>query len=74
MRTGNILIVAGIALVVIGFAVRLGMFSWFGHLPGDIHVEGENGRFFFPITSCLVVSVGLTLLINLAARLWRGGS
>ena len=73
MRTGNVLIVAGVALVLIGLAVRVGMFSWFGHLPGDIRIEGENSRFFFPITSCLVVSVALTLLINLISRFWRGG-
>jgi hypothetical protein len=74
MRAGNLLIVAGLALVLIGLGVRLGLFSWFGHLPGDIRIEGENGRFFFPLTSCLVVSVALTLVVNLVSRLMRGGS
>jgi hypothetical protein len=73
MRTGNVFIVAGVILVMIGLGVRIGLFGWFGHLPGDIRVEGENTNFFFPITSCLVVSVALTILINLIARFWRGG-
>ena len=42
-----------------------GLFSWFGKLPGDIRVDSERGRVFIPITSMIVVSVVLTLLLNL---------
>jgi Zn-dependent protease with chaperone function len=71
MRVGNLLIFGGVALVVIGVFVRLGWFSWFGKLPGDIRSEGDNVSVFFPITSMIVVSVVATLLLNLFDRFFR---
>ena len=44
------------------------LFSWFGRLPGDIRIQGENSFFFFPITSMIVVSLVLTLLFNLFVK------
>ncbi|SHJ91830.1 Protein of unknown function [Tangfeifania diversioriginum] len=60
-------IIAGIILIVIGLILWLapGLFSWFGRLPGDIRIEKENTRVFIPITSMLLISIILTLLINL---------
>lgn len=69
MRAGNLLIAIGIGVVVVGIMVKLGWFSWFGQLPGDIRAEGERGGFYFPITSSIVVSVVATLLLNVVARL-----
>jgi hypothetical protein len=69
MRVGNVLIAVGFGVIVIGLMVRLGWFSWFGNLPGDIRTEGERGSFFFPITSSIVISVAATLIINVVARL-----
>jgi hypothetical protein len=71
MKAGNVLIVVGLAIVAVGLLVRLGWFSWFGHLPGDIRAEGDSGGFFFPVTSSIVVSVVATLVLNLALRLFR---
>lgn len=71
MKTGNVLIAIGLAIVVVGVLVRFGWFSWFGHLPGDIRSEGDRGGFFFPVTSSIVVSVAATILLNLALRLFR---
>lgn len=45
--------------------------DWIGHLPGDIRYEGENVRVYVPIGTMIVVSLVLTVLINLAMRLWR---
>jgi len=45
-----------------------GLLSWFGHLPGDIRREGEGGSFYFPITSMIIISIVLTLIINLFFR------
>ncbi len=75
MRLSNLLIVIGVGLVVVGVLLRFfpGMFSWFGDLPGDIRYQGENTTLFIPITSMLVVSVIVTVLINLVARLFREG-
>jgi hypothetical protein len=39
-----------------------------GRLPGDIRIEGENGSFYFPVVSSIVVSVVLTIIINLIGR------
>lgn len=71
MRSGNLLIFGGIALVVIGVMVRFGWFSWFGRLPGDLRSEGDNVSVFFPITSMIIVSVVATVLLNLFDRFFR---
>lgn len=74
MRTANLLIALGLTLVLVGVGVRLGLFGWFGRLPGDIRSEGERTTVFIPITSMLVVSVVGSLLLNVIARFFRDGS
>jgi Protein of unknown function (DUF2905) len=74
MRAGNLLIALGVALVLVGVGVRLGLFGWFGRLPGDIRSEGERTTVFIPITSMLIVSVVGSIVLNLIARFFRGGS
>jgi hypothetical protein len=68
MDVRRILIVAGIILLIAGllwpFLTRLGL----GRLPGDIAIERQNFRFYFPIVTSLVVSVVLTLLFWLFRR------
>jgi hypothetical protein len=63
----------GGAVFVIGVVLRFapGLLAWFGHLPGDIRLEGENSRVYIPITSTIVASVVLTVLLNVAAVLLR---
>lgn len=65
---GTWLIVAGLVLAGVGVLASLGGLRWFGRLPGDIRTQGENVRFFAPITSMIVVSVVLTVLVNLFGR------
>lgn len=67
---GRWFIVAGAVLVVVGLVLHYapGLLNWFGKLPGDIRIEGERGRFFFPITSMVIVSIVLTVLFNLFRR------
>jgi hypothetical protein len=64
------LILAGLVLVVVGLILHYapGLLNWFGKMPGDIRMESERGKFFFPITSMVVVSIFLTVLINLFRR------
>ena len=69
MKAGQIWIGLGIALVLIGLGVNRGWFSWFGRLPGDI--RGPRGGFFFPVTSSIVISLVLTLVVNVLIRLFR---
>lgn len=67
---GRWLVIAGIALVLIGLLVQTGVLSWFGRLPGDIRVERPNASFYFPITSMVILSVALSLLLHLVRRLF----
>lgn len=65
---GRILLIIGVVLVVIGGLAALGVRLPFGRLPGDIAIEGERGGFYFPIVTMIVVSVVLTVLVNLFFR------
>ena len=58
--TGTILIIAGIILY---FSPEI--FSWFGKLPGDIKIEKENSKIYIPVTTMVVISIILTIIINI---------
>ena len=64
------LMVAGALLLLIGAALQFapGLVSWFGRLPGDIRIESGNSKIFIPITSMLVLSILLTIIVNLFRR------
>jgi len=70
MALGKILLLVGLVTVLFGAILvwAPGLLGWFGHLPGDIRIERENGSFYFPVTSMLVVSIVLSILINLFFR------
>jgi hypothetical protein len=70
MTTGKWLIIAGIFLLVLGLIVNYApwLINWFGKLPGDIRVEDENKMLFIPVTSMIVVSIILTIIVNLFFR------
>ena len=73
MRTvSGLLILGGVIAIVTGIAVRFGLLSWFGNLPGDIRRVGERSVVFVPLTSMLVTSLLLTVIVNLVARFFRG--
>ena len=67
---GKALIVLGLAIAVIGFALIYApwLVSWFGRLPGDISISRDGGRIFIPIASMIVVSIVLTIIVNLFFR------
>ena len=69
---GKYLIIAGIIMVITGVLLYFfsSQFHWFGRLPGDIRVERENFKFYFPVTSMILVSIIITILINLIRRLF----
>lgn len=64
----RMLIVAGAVAIVIGLLLRTGALGWFGNLPGDIRIETDRSRVFVPVTSMLIVSVGLSILLSLLRR------
>ena len=68
---GNWLIIGGIVLVISGVLANSGWLSWFGRLPGDIRIERENVRFYFPIASMIIISVVLSLIFYLLGRFWK---
>jgi hypothetical protein len=65
---GRLLLVVGIMVVAVGGFLALGGRLPFGRLPGDISIQGQNGGFFFPVVSCIVISVVLTVVLNLIIR------
>lgn len=69
--TGLVVILAGLGVVVVGVLIWSGALSWFGRLPGDVHHETDSTRMFIPITSMIVVSVVLTIVVNLVTRFLR---
>jgi hypothetical protein len=67
---GRTLIGLGVGLIVLGLLVMLGERLPFriGRLPGDIVIRGKNSAFYFPVVTCLIVSVALSLLLWLFGR------
>lgn len=70
--TGKYIILVGFAIVLIGIAVYFlhDKLHWIGRLPGDIRIEGENSRFYFPITTMILFSVLLNVIIILVRKLF----
>ena len=65
MILGAVLFVAGLALT---YAGRL---PWLGNLPGDVAIERDNFRLYAPFGTMIVVSIVVTVLLNLVVRLFR---
>ena len=71
-HSGWLLIVAGVIIAGVGAVWLLSPhIPWLGKLPGDIAVERENFRFYFPVVSCIVISVVLTGIVWLVRFLSR---
>ncbi len=64
------LIVLGSVILIIGLLLEYAPFllNWFGKLPGDIRVKGENSLFFMPITSMIILSIVVSIVANLFFR------
>lgn len=62
--------IAGVLLLLVGAALQFApwLVNWFGRLPGDLRFESGNSRVFIPITSMIVVSIVLTIIVNLFKR------
>ncbi|RLC11533.1 MAG: DUF2905 domain-containing protein [Deltaproteobacteria bacterium] len=66
---GKVLIITGIAITCIGILVVLTpKLPWLGKLPGDIVIKKENFRFYFPLGTCVLISLLLTLLLYIFRR------
>jgi len=67
MPLGRLLIVAGIVLVAAGLLVTYTPLR-LGRLPGDIYIHGKNSSFYFPLTTCILLSVLLSLVVWLLRK------
>jgi uncharacterized membrane protein YidH (DUF202 family) len=66
---GKFLIIIGIAIALIGLVLWSGFApKWLGRLPGDVRIERGNSTFYFPIVTCIIVSIVLSLIMSLFRR------
>lgn len=66
---GKMLMIFGAVIVFLGLALWSGFgASWLGRLPGDIRIERGHSAFYFPIVTCIIISIVVTLLLSLFRR------
>ncbi len=66
---GKTLIYIGIVLIILGLIVSMaGKIPWLGHLPGDITIQRDRFTFYFPLTTCILISVIITLVLYFFRR------
>ena len=70
-QTGKILIILGVIVIIAGIIVYFGgnKLNFLGKLPGDIRVEKENFRFYFPVTTIILLSIIVSFIIWIVKRL-----
>ena len=70
--TGKYIIIAGVLIVLLGVLIYFfhDRLNWIGRLPGDIRIEKENFKFYFPITTMIIFSLGITIIIQLIKRIF----
>lgn len=71
-QIGKILITIGVILVIAGLVLWLAgdRLSWLGRLPGDIRIEKENFRFYFPVTTMILLSILVTFILWLIRKIF----
>jgi hypothetical protein len=66
---GKILIIVGGIIVLAGLIIQFsGRIPFLGKLPGDLSIDRENVKIFFPITTCIVISIVVSILLYLIQR------
>ena len=69
-QTGKYILIAGVIIVAAGMIIYFfhDYFKWIGRLPGDFRIERENFRFYFPLATMIILSLVITILINIFKR------
>jgi len=67
---GQLIVVLGLIIVVVGLVTMRGWLGWFGHLPGDVRVERPSVRIYVPIVSMLLISILFSVLSYVLRRLF----
>jgi Protein of unknown function (DUF2905) len=63
---GRFVVIIGVVTTVVGLVMWSGFApKWLGRLPGDIRIEREHSAFYFPIVSCIILSIVLSLVLSL---------
>jgi len=71
MSLGKFLILFGTIAIIAGFLLlNVSPFRFLGRLPGDIRIEHSNFSFYFPITTCVLISITLTLIYYFVSK-WK---
>ena len=66
---GKFLVILGAVIVVVGLVLWGGIApKWLGRLPGDIRIERGHSAFYFPIVTCIILSILLSLLLSIFRR------
>ena len=69
---GKLIIIIGIILIIAGLIIYFSgnKLHWFGNLPGDIKVEKQNVKFYFPITTMILLSIILSIILWIIRKLF----
>jgi hypothetical protein len=66
---GKTLIILGIVIIALGALFTFGgKIPWLGHLPGDIYIQRDRFNFYFPIATCIVISILISVVLYLFRR------
>ena len=65
-EVGRLIVTIGVITTLVGLVMWSGFApKWLGRLPGDIRIEREHSSFYFPIVTCIVISIVFSLLLSL---------
>ena len=63
---GRFVVIAGVLTTVVGLVIWGGFVpKWLGRLPGDVRIERQHSAFYFPIVTCIILSIVLSLLLSI---------
>ena len=69
---GKVLLVTGIIITILGLILTFGektaILKYFGKLPGDIRIEKDNFSFYFPVVTCIVLSIIITVILKIISK------
>ena len=70
---GRLLLILGLVIALVGLLIWVGgrFFPWLGHLPGDIRIERENFKLYFPLATMILLSVIGSIILNIIIRIFR---
>jgi hypothetical protein len=69
INTGIILVFLGIFIILVGLGfIFIDKIPLVGKLPGDLNIQGKNWSFHFPLVTCIILSIVLTIILNIIFR------